>query len=96
MYEVLIPAYKSDAKLVDLIAKLLKENLSVTVVDNGGGAEFSALIKQCKQLGVHVVVHTVNQGKGCTIKSRYNEILMRPDAATIKGIVTADAIMYTA
>lgn len=91
MYEILIPAYKPDTKLVDLVDQLRKQNLSITVVDDGGGETYAAIFEQCKQLGAQVAVHTINQGKGRAMKTGINDILMRPNASEIQGVITADA-----
>lgn len=88
-YEVLIPAYKPDERLVTLVRVLRERGLSVTVVDDGGGEAYAAFFAQCRELGASLACHAVNQGKGRALKTGINHILRAGKA--IAGVVTADA-----
>ena len=86
---VLIPAYKPDARMVELVRELRGNGLDVMLVDDGGQAPFAPLFAQCRELGAEVAVHTVNLGKGRALKTGINAALLRwPD---LRAIVTADA-----
>lgn len=86
---ILIPAYKPDARLPQLLECLREKNVDVLVVDDGGGPSYEPIFEKCVALGVPVVRHAVNLGKGRALKTGLNEILMRwPD---VSGVVTADA-----
>ncbi|MBR1409309.1 MAG: bifunctional glycosyltransferase family 2/GtrA family protein [Clostridia bacterium] len=86
---VLIPAYKPDARMVDLTRSLLDEKLTVMLVDDGGGEQYAPLFEKCRRMGARVAVHAVNMGKGRALKTGLNEILLScPDALCV---VTADA-----
>lgn len=88
-YAVLIPAYKPDIRLVELVQTLRKEGLSVLLVNDGSGEDFDAIFAQCEALGAHVEVHPHNQGKGRALKTGLAYIAAHwPD---IQGVVTADA-----
>ena len=86
---VLIPAYKPDARLVELVRELRDRQLDVMLVDDGGQEAFAPIFAQCRELGAEVAVHTVNLGKGRALKTGINAALLRwPD---LRAIVTADA-----
>ena len=86
---VLIPAYKPDDRLTELVKELKEKNLDVLLVDDGGGQTFKKIFDDCRALGAEVAVHAVNQGKGRALKTGINAaLLIWPD---LTGIVTADA-----
>ena len=86
---VLIPAYKPDARLVELVRELRDKQLDVMLVDDGGQETFAPIFAQCQEMGAEVAVHTVNLGKGRALKTGINAALLRwPD---LRAIVTADA-----
>ena len=74
---VLIPAYKPTHSLVCLCQKLLARRsgvdtgLEILVVDDGSGAEFTAIFKAVRALGADVqVMHLpVNAGKGAALRA---------------------------
>ncbi len=86
---VLIPAYKPDERLPQLVRRLRACGLDVLVVDDGGGQDFLAIFEQVVAAGAPVVRHAVNLGKGRALKTGLNEIQLRWPQAT--GVVTADA-----
>ncbi len=86
---VLIPAYKPDTRLPQLVELLCSRGLEVLVVDDGGGEQYLPYFQQCESKGAQVTRHAVNLGKGRALKTGINEILLRwPD---VSGIITADA-----
>jgi len=87
-YTVLIPAYQPDEKLVQLVAKLRDRGIAVTVVDDGGGADYAHIFQQVADKGAYVLYHSENKGKGAALKTGISHLKQQ---AHIKGIVTADA-----
>ena len=87
---VLIPAYKPEERLIKLSEKLLSEDfLEIVVVDDGSGEDFAPIFLKLKEMGVTVLAHAINLGKGSALKTGFNFVATeRPDAA---GVVTADA-----
>ncbi|MCL2812457.1 MAG: bifunctional glycosyltransferase family 2/GtrA family protein [Clostridia bacterium] len=86
---VLLPAYRPDGGLPQLVEKLRGRGMAVLVVDDGSGEAFFPFFDQCEALGARVIRHAVNLGKGRALKTGLNEIqLAYPDA---RGVVTADA-----
>ena len=61
---VLIPAYKPDRRLNQLVNDLLESGFTrIVVVDDGGGEPFRPIFADL-QGKAEVLVHEVNRGKG--------------------------------
>ncbi|MCR5179052.1 MAG: glycosyltransferase family 2 protein, partial [Lachnospiraceae bacterium] len=91
MVPVIIPAYEPDEKLAGLI-KELKDNISspVIVVDDGSDpALFGSIFEEVRSLGVMVLTHAVNMGKGRALKTAFNYCLN--EYTDLAGVVTADS-----
>lgn len=89
MAVVLIPAYKPETRMLDLIQELnaLKEFEGIVVVNDGSGEEFADVFAQAAQLGATVLRHAVNRGKGQGIKTGLNHIMLEYPG---QDVVTAD------
>ncbi len=87
---ILIPAYKPDQKLIDLVCNLKAAGFEkIVVVDDGGSADFAALFATVRTLKTPVVTHVVNLGKGRALKTGINYILEH--GLGDSGVITADA-----
>jgi len=87
-FMVLIPAYQPDEKLVRVVKSLRERDIDVTVVDDGSGADYAHVFEQVSKMGVCLLTHQKNRGKGAALKTGIAHI----DKQTgVKGIVTADA-----
>lgn len=87
---ILIPAYKPDQKLLDLIGALRQLCFTrIILVDDGSGDPYAGLFKQAGARGCVVLRHAVNLGKGRALKTGINEAMNRGLAD--RGIITADA-----
>ena len=88
---ILIPAYKPDKLLLDLINQLIElEIKDIIIVDDGSGSESKEVFDQIREKGIcKICTHVINLGKGRAIKTGLNFALSYyPE---LKGIVTADA-----
>lgn len=87
---VIIPAYKPDNKLIELITALNEKSFSkIIIVDDGNGDQIKRLLANTAGDKIIILQHAVNLGKGRALKTAYNYILTQlPD---IEVIVTADA-----
>jgi glycosyltransferase involved in cell wall biosynthesis len=86
---VLIPAYKPDVRLPQLVELLRGRDMDILVVDDGGGDAYWPHFERCEALGARVIRHAVNLGKGRALKTGLNEILSAYPGVT--GVITADA-----
>ncbi len=88
---ILIPAYKPEVKMFDLLHSLAESPLEkIIIVNDGSPAEYDLTFTQARSIPkVEVLEHAGNQGKGAALKTglRYLAELPQPYA----GVVTADA-----
>ncbi len=85
---VVIPAYKPDNKLIELIDELTDNGLGVVVVNDGSGQEYDHIFKEASQKA-EVVEILCNSGKGFALKSGFTTVMRKhPDC---QHIVTADS-----
>lgn len=89
---VIVPAYKPEERLLDLVRELRETigDLPVVVVDDGSGDSYQGIFRKLEEeLGCHVCRHAGNRGKGAALKTGIRYASRRlPDHA---GYVTADA-----
>jgi len=93
---VLIPAYRPNHALIDVVRALAGVRLSavqtapIVVVNDGSGPEFEPVFDTLRTIpGVTVVRHAINLGKGAALKTGMNYILA--ELGDFAGVVTADA-----
>ena len=85
---VLIPAYKPDNTLTDLVLELSKNGMEIVVVNDGSGEEYAGVFESVKQTAA-VVTCGRNGGKGKALKRGLKYIDSHFEKPYI--IVTADA-----
>lgn len=86
---VLIPCYKPDEKLLQLIDDLHQAGIShIMVVDDGSGAEFDHIFAEAAAKGCFAVGYDTNRGKGYALK--YGMARMGDMNVEFHRIVTAD------
>lgn len=89
MITVVIPAYKPDVKLPELVKKIKAGTpYNVLVVDDGSGAEYQQIFDMMRY-DIVLLTHEINKGKGRAIKTALEYI--QKNMPEVTGIVTADA-----
>ena len=87
---IMIPAYKPDSKMIDLIERLITAGFTnIIVVDDGSGPDFAPVFDAAAELGCAVLHHGINMGKGRAMKTGFNHGLVHDLFAD--GVITADA-----
>mgnify|MGYP001041993273 CR=1 FL=1 len=88
---ILIPAYKPEHRLVQLVEQLLAASpAQIVVVNDGSPADYDLIFATLAQLPrVQILVHAVNQGKGAALRTGFRHIETLP--VDISCVVTADA-----
>ena len=61
----LIPAYRPDERLAQLVSELMGNSAEVIVVDDGSGSEYSRFF----ELPCRVISYPDNKGKGGALKT---------------------------
>lgn len=85
---ILIPAYKPEQSFVDFSSELVARGHKIIAVDDGGGEAFADIFNQVEKMGVVVLHHEVNRGKGAALRTGFDYLAKeRPD---VDGVVTAD------
>lgn len=87
-YFILIPAYKPNKSMLPFLEELKTLSAQILVVNDGSGQQFDHIFRQTREMGIEVIEHAVNQGKGRALKTGLNNILLR--YPNVKGVVTAD------
>ena len=79
---VLIPSYKPDQRLVELVQALSQTDLPrIVVVDDGSGREFKPVFEQVAHIArVDLLTHKANQGKGAAMRTGLRHIAALPEA----------------
>lgn len=87
----LIPAYKCEPVLPDLVRALLDSDVfqAIICVNDGSGPEYDEYFSELLAIGVVVINHVVNLGKGMALKTGMNHIACHYTDSV--GIVTLDA-----
>lgn len=85
---VLIPAFRPDQRLVELVRDLRGTALDVVVVDDGSGPGYAPVFAAVRAAGATVLRHRENRGKGRALKTGLTHVgRHRPGVA----VVCADA-----
>jgi glycosyltransferase involved in cell wall biosynthesis len=73
---VLIPAYKPDEKMLTLIAALQQRGFErLIAIDDGSGEAYAPFFERAQQMGVRILRHPQNRGKGAALKTGILEVL---------------------
>lgn len=87
---VLIPAFRPDANMIDLINQLKEDGFArILVVNDGSGSDFDPVFAKAAVLGCTVLEHAVNMGKGRALKTGFNHGMVNNLFG--HGVITADA-----
>jgi putative flippase GtrA len=87
----LIPAYKCDSVVVELAEKLIASGMfqALVCVNDGSGPDYDSYFNSLRELGVFVIDHAINLGKGMALRTGMNHVACHyPNSV---GIVTMDA-----
>jgi glycosyltransferase involved in cell wall biosynthesis len=88
---VLIPAYRPDSHLIDLVNELNESGINdIIIVDDGSGSEYEDIFSSlAENTNCHICTHAVNLGKGRAIKTGLNFAIT--SYRDILGVITADS-----
>ena len=75
---ILIPAYKPDHLMIELLVKLKKENFDIVVVNDGSGEEFDEVFKKAEEYAT-ILYQNPNKGKGAALRLGFSYVNLHPD-----------------
>ena len=64
----LIPSYKPDNTLVNLVKNLSKENIDIVIIDDGSGPKYKEILDKCQEYA-NIISYEENKGKGYALKT---------------------------
>ena len=85
---ILIPAYKPDHLMIELLVNLKKEDFDVVVVDDGSGKDYEPVFKEAEKFAL-VLHQNPNRGKGAALRYGFSYINLNPDEHNY--VITCDA-----
>lgn len=90
-FAAIIPAYRPDERLLELLAGLSEKSVpAIVLVDDGSGPAYREIFALAAAFPkVRLVRHAVNLGKGAALKSGFNFALCA--FPNLQGVITADA-----
>ena len=87
---IVIPAYKPCKDWMARLRVLLEHGLKIIVVNDGSDSDFETVFKHIESMGVMVIHHKKNKGKGAALKTGMNYYL-KHFSASHSGVITCDA-----
>lgn len=91
---IIIPAYRPDDRLPDLLREIQKQGLeNIIVVDDGSGPAYRPVFSLIETLGVTVVTHPENRGKGAALRTGISAALQ---AVSFENDAAAASVRPTA
>lgn len=85
---ILIPAYKPDFLLIELLQKLKMEGFDVVVVNDGSGKDYDSIFEEVKKYAV-LLKQDVNRGKGAALRLGFSYVNLNPNDHHY--VITCDA-----
>lgn len=70
---ILIPSYKPDHLMIELLIKLKDEGFDIIVVNDGSGEEYDEIFKEAEQYAI-ILNHDINRGKGAALRFGFTYI----------------------
>ena len=85
---ILIPAYKPDHIMIELLTNLKKEGFDIVVVNDGSGPDYDKVFEEAKQYAL-VLTQDRNRGKGAALRFGFSYINLNPNDH--KYVITCDS-----
>ena len=85
---ILIPAYKPDHLMIELLQKLKKEDFDIVVVNDGSSEEYDPVFKEAEKYAL-VLKQNPNKGKGAALRLGFSYINL--NAHNHNYVITCDA-----
>ena len=85
---MLIPAYKPDHLMIELLVKLKEEGFDIVLVNDGSGEQYNEIFKEAEQYAF-IINQPQNRGKGAALRLGFSYINLNQN--NHKYVITCDA-----
>jgi len=85
---ILIPSYKPDHLLIELLVRLKDEGFDAVVIDDGSGEEYADIFKEAEKYAI-LLKHDNNRGKGAALRLGFTYVNLNSN--NHKYIITCDS-----
>ena len=85
---ILIPAYKPDHLMIELLSNLKKEGFDIVVVNDGSGPDYESVFKEAEQYA-HIINQNPNRGKGAALRLGFSYVNLHQEDH--RYVITCDA-----
>ena len=85
---ILIPAYKPDHLMIELLANLKREGFDIVVINDGSGKEYDSIFKEAKQYA-YIINQNPNRGKGAALRLGFTYVNLHQEDHNY--VITCDA-----
>ena len=85
---ILIPAYRPDHLLIELLINLKQEGFDAVVVNDGSGEKFDDVFNEAEKYAV-VLKQNINRGKGAALRLGFSYVNLHPNNHNY--VITCDA-----
>jgi len=85
---ILIPAYKPDHLMIELLVNLKNEGFDAVVVNDGSGEQFADVFKEAEKCAI-VLDQNPNRGKGAALRLGFSYVNLHPEGHNY--VITCDA-----
>ena len=85
---ILIPAYRPDHLLIELLKKLKEKSFDIIVVNDGSGDEYEPVFKEAEQYA-YILKQNINRGKGAALRFGFSYVNLHPNNHNY--VITCDA-----
>ena len=84
---ILIPAYRPDHLLIELLKKLKEKSFDIIVVNDGSGDEYEPVFKEAEQYA-YILKQNINRGKGAALRFGFSYVNLHQE--NHKYVITCD------
>lgn len=85
---ILIPAYKPDHLMIELLQNLKKEGFDIIVVNDGSGEQYASVFEEAKKYA-EILEQNPNKGKGAALRLGFSYVNLHPNNHNY--VITCDA-----
>lgn len=86
---LIIPTLEPNTTFIKVVCNYKKHFNKIIVVDDGSGEKYRDVFKEISDMGVVVLTHALNYGKGRALKTAFNYVLN--NYKDVVGVITVDS-----